>query len=592
MTPGEKGVWSKRVDGNLEGKYYTYVVTNKKYDHQEVVDPYAKSAGVNGLRGMVVDFRKTNPEGWEDVVYLGRDRKELTVYETHVCDVTSSDTWNGTEDNRLLFSGVIEKGTTYSEGGVTVKTGFDHIVELGVNAIQFIPIFDQANDEVNKEFNWGYNPLNYNVVEGSYSSDPYNGYTRIIEFKQLVQAFNEEGISVIMDVVYNHVNGVDYQSFDVLVPEYYFRRANGSLSNGSGCGNETASDRYMFAKFMKDSAKFWLEEYKLGGFRFDLMGLHPWSMMNDLVKDLKEINPYVVVYGEPWEGGSTPLDSSARADQANQKKFKGYGAFNDKMRDALIKGGMKGKEELGFITNMASAISANDEKAILKGIRGTVGEGATSYATDPNLTTNYVTCHDNYTLYDRFIATGAFDLPEDATPEQIEERDQLFAKMNVLANSIVFLSQGTTFMLAGEEFLRTKQGVSDSYKSSYEINELDYSLKVKHLDMFESYQRLIAMKQNLDGLHLEAADTTEKKLPVAFNENKTTIEYNLADTAGNRTFKVLIRNGLDLGDVEDTTYDLTGYELYWSTTQGVSKILSNKTELDKFETLIVWTTND
>lgn len=590
MELGEKGVWTKTIDGDLEGKYYTYVVTNKKYNNQEVVDPYAKSAGVNGLRGMVVDFSKTNPSGWDSVNYLDYDRKELTVYETHVCDVTSSDTWGGSEENRLLFNGVIQSGTTYSEGGVTVSTGFDHIVELGVNAIQFIPIFDQANDEVNKSFNWGYNPLNYNVVEGSYSSNPYDGYVRIREFKELVMAFNKVGISVIMDVVYNHVNGVDYQSFDVLVPEYYFRRANGSLSNGSGCGNETASDRYMFAKFMEDSTKFWLEEYKLGGFRFDLMGLHPWSMMNNLIKELQTINPHVVVYGEPWEGGSTPLEPDQRANQANQKKFKGYGAFNDKLRDALIKGGMKGVEELGFIANMTTAINADDELAITKGIRGTVGTGGSSYAQDPNLTTNYVTCHDNYTLYDRFMATGAFDLPKDATIEQIEERDQLFAKMNVLANSIVFLSQGTTFMLAGEEFLRTKGGDGNSYKSDYSVNELDYSLKVKHLDMFENYQKLITFKQNVDGLHLGKDDTTASKFKVVFNENKTTIEYSLKDVENNIAFKVLIRNGLDLGEVEDTVYDLSNYNLFWSTTQGNDKVLSSTTALDPFETLIVSTT--
>lgn len=567
MTKGEKGVFSVEVSGDLEGKYYTYEVTNSSFTEQEVVDPYARSCGVNGLRGMIVDFSKTNPDNWDEVRYLPYDRKELTVYETHVADVTSSSTWTGNEADRKLFNGMYQSGTTYEENGVTVKTGFDHIKELGVNAVQLIPIFDQANNEQNMTFNWGYNPLNYNCLEGGYSTDPEDGYARIIEFKKLVQVYNKANISIIMDVVYNHVNGAKNSNFDVLFPEYYFRYDNaGALSNGSGCGNETASDHYMMRKFIVDSIKFWTDEYKLGGFRFDLMGLHDLETMKEVVSEAKKINPYVTVYGEPWTGGTSP-DTYSGATKARRARFEGYGAFNDEMRDALIKGGLKGATELGWIDNEETSISAEDVNYIVNGIKG----GADGVL-DPDKVVNYVTCHDNYTLYDRMIATKKYSASD----------EDKIAKMNVLANSVVFTSQGTTFMLAGEEMLRTKQGNNNSYNASYKVNELDYSLKVKHLDMFESYKKLIALKQSLDGLHLDKDHLTDLK--PAFASSNATISYHLSDTANSRDYIVIHSNGL--GD--DATYDLSGYTLYWSTIHGSDKVLNAQTKVDKYETIIAY----
>ncbi len=487
MTKVDKGVFVCALEGDYDGKYYTYFVKNSTYPQgAEVVDPYARAAGVNGLRGMVCDFSKTDPEGWNKVKYLPYDRKELTVYETHVADVTSNATWTGSEENRRKYAGMIERGTTYTEGEKTVTTGFDHIVELGVNAVQLLPIFDQANDETKYAFNWGYNPLNYNVLEGLYSSDPYDGYARIREFKELVKAFHNEGITVIMDVVYNHVNGAIGSSFDVLMPGYYYRYKNdGSLSNGSGCGNETASEHVMMRKFMIDSVCFWLDEYKLGGFRFDLMGLHDIETMNEVAAAAKKVNPYVVIYGEPWTGGATPLDADLQAVQANGKNFEGYGQFNDQMRDALIMGGLHGPSELGWITG--TALSKPNLESIEEGIMGnTVGGASKIY--DPDRTTNYVTCHDNFTLYDRIVASGTKD-------------EDTIRKMAVLANAVVFSSKGTGFMLGGEEFLRTKQGDSNSYMSSDEINGFDYSLKIKNYDVFENYQRLIDLKKRMSALH-------------------------------------------------------------------------------------------
>ena len=586
MVKGEKGVWTAEVNGNLEGKYYTYVVTNSNYTGKEIVDPYAKSCGVNGLRGMVVDFSKTNPTAWDQVTYLDYDRKQLTVWETHVADVTSSATWTGTEANRKLFKGMYESGTTYTKGNVTVKTGFDHIKELGVNAVQIIPIFDQANDEKNMTFNWGYNPLNYNALEGGYSSNPEDGYVRIKEFKELVQAYNEAGITIIMDVVYNHVNGAQGSNFDVLFPGYYFRYDGaGQLTNGSGCGNETASNHYMMRKFMVDSVKFWTEEYKLGGFRFDLMGLHDLDTMAEITREAKKINENIVIYGEPWTGGTSTGDYTG-AKQANGNRFDGYGAFNDKIRDSLIKGGLSGDGELGWISNKDKKIDASDSRALLSGIRG-VTEGDATIA-DPDKAVTYVTCHDNYTLFDRMVATGKYstntkDSSGNITGATItDENRALIKKMNVLANSIVFTSQGTSFMLAGEEFLRTKNYSKNSYNLSYQDNELNYALKAENLDMFESYQALIALKQNVDGLHLDK-DGIANFNP-SLNSDGSVISYKVMDTTGSREFVVIHANGL--GNTEK--FDLSGYTLYWSTLEGKNKVLSAETVVNDYETIIAY----
>ena len=577
MTKGEKGVFSTLVDGDLEGKYYTYVVTNAYYKAKEVVDPYAKSCGINGLRGMIVNFDKTNPEGWDSFTKARTiDRKALTIYETHVVDITSSSTWNGSKANAKKFLGLSEENTTYTENGKTVKTGFDHIKQLGVNALQLQPIFDQANDEVNPTFNWGYNPLNYNCLEGSYSSDPYDGYNRIKEFKKVVLDYQKANINIIMDVVYNHVNSVQGQNFDVLVPYYYFRYSGTELSNGSGCGNETASNHYMFAKFMKDSTSFWLKEYKLGGFRFDLMGLHDLKTMNDLVSKLKEINDGVVVYGEPWTGGTTPLSDSESAKQSNSNKYECYGQFNDQMRDALIMSGMKGDEEAGFITNRESMISSSVLGAIRNGI-----VGSTYNATnDPDKTLNYASCHDNYTLFDRFTA---FDKANKAKTGHVDFTLEEKEKMNILANAIVFTSQGTSFMLAGEEFLRSKGEdlaiAKNSYNASYKANELDYSLLVKHERMMPIYQSLIALKQNFAGLHLSKKEASRIAISASATSNQ--LVYSFEDE--NTIYKFVHNNGY--GQFDDV--DLSGYSLYLDTIEE-DKTLSAKTPTSAYETLIAY----
>lgn len=541
MTLGEKGVYSAEITGDLNGKYYTYVASNSKYTEKEVVDPYAKSAGVNGERGMILNFDTTDPEGWNEITPLDYKKTELVVYETHVADVTSSETWTGNEANRLLFNGMAEEGTTYTENGKTVKTGFDHIKELGVNAVQIIPLFDQANDEVNKSFNWGYNPLNYNVVEGSYSSNPYDGAVRVKEFKELVMKYNQAGISIIMDVVYNHMNSLDQSSFNYLVPGYYFRyNTNGTASNGSGCGNDTASEMPMFRKFMIDSTEFWASEYKLGGFRFDLMGLHDIETMNQLVDNLQIINPNIVVYGEPWTAASTAVGSSTvLAGQANMSQYDGYGAFNDKIRDG-VRGGVFEATSTGWATR--DTVSSLNYSDVLNGLLGKTG----AISTDPNKTVNYVSAHDNNTLFDKLqLSVGEDDI-------------ELLKNLSTLSNGIVFASQGTSFMLAGEEFLRSKvkeDGTldSNSYESSYKTNELDYSRLIDYEDVFEQYKEFIAVKTGIEAFQLDSNTLISEE--VVANTTSTDNYIDLTITHNSEEYRVIInpRSGSNL------TLDLSSY---------------------------------
>ena len=560
MEKKDKGVFEYIAAGDMEGKYYTYVVYNSRYpDGKEIVDPYARSAGASGMRGMVVDFAKTNPDGWNAVQYLSIDRKKLTVWEMHIADITSSPTWTGSEANRRKYLGVVESGTTYTEGDKTVSTGFDHIIELGVNAVQLLPVFDQANNEKSYTFNWGYNPLNYNVPEGLYSSDPSDGYARIRELKQLIMEFNKKGITVIMDVVYNHVNGAEGSNFDVLMPGYYYRyNLDGSLSNGSGCGNETASENAMVRKFIIDSICFWTKEYKLGGFRFDLMGLHDIETMNEAAAAAKKINSSIVIYGEPWTGGGTTLPEEQRAIQKNANEFVGYGQFNDQMRDALIKGGLNAKEATGWVTG-TTAVST-DIDAIKGGINGYTVNSAYKIE-DADKTVNYVTCHDNYTLYDRCKAAGITD-------------EETIRKMCLLANAVVFTSDGTTFMLSGEEMLRTKGGDSNSYQSPDDVNALDYSLKIKNADVFENYKKLIAFKQSVSGLSTGAGN-----IEVNVSADLGMIWYTVKGADGE--YLVIHANGKGTSESVDTK----GYTLLLDTLGKLTEAADTAAP-EKYQTLI------
>ena len=565
MEKLENGVFFTKISRNLHGFYYTYVVTNDVYKNREIVDIYAKSAGVNGMRGMIVDFSKIDDSDLSKINIHPYNPRQLTVYETHIADLTSSKTWSDNEKDRSLektFLGACLEGTKYSENGRTVSTGFDHIKELGVNAVQLLPIFDQANDESNLHFNWGYNPLNYNVLEGGYSTDPFDGEVRIKEFKELVKKYHDAGINIIMDVVYNHVYAAVGSNFDTLMPGYYFRYANiRTLSNASGCGNETASDMPMFRKFIIDSVLFFAKEYKIGGFRFDLMAIHDIETMNLVAKALHDYNKNIVIYGEPWAADKSMLTVEKAAHKGNANKFEGYGFFSDSMRNALLRTCSDIRHGGWCINSLTSSV--DDQKIIVEGIKGTAGD-----VLDPNKVLNYASCHDNRTLFDRVKFDGITD-------------EKLAKRVAMLANSIVFTSNGISFMLAGEEFYRTKGGSDNSYNLPFSVNELDYSLKLRNLDTFKNYQKLIHLKQTVFDLQL---DKELNLLLQVDSSRQNVLSYELDEGQSGRRYKVYHVNGYRTGPV---VVNLSGYKLYLDTINS-HKDLSNSTSLIPYETLIVY----
>ncbi|MCX5774758.1 MAG: type I pullulanase [Firmicutes bacterium] len=472
MTKGTNGVWETTVTGDLNGKYFTYIVTNSS-GTSEVVDPYAKAAGVNGLRGEILDFSTTNPEGWDAVsTTTVSSPTDLSIYELQIRDLTMDHTWNGTESNRGKFAGMHETGTTYTAGDTTVSTGFDHIKELGVNAVQILPMFDSDNDEVNTSFNWGYNPLNYNVVDGSFSSNPYDGAVRIREAKAMIKDYASADIRIIMDVVYNHVSGLNSSNFQKIVPGYYFRyKADGTPSSGSGCGNDTASERPMFSKFMVDSAAWWVSEYKIGGFRYDLMGLHDTVTMNAILAKIQTIDPDCVLNGEPWTMTTTTTRTVKLGTQTNLNLMPSIGAFNDNIRNG-IKAWVKP--------------TTSSSGTTLKVTNGAAGK-LNSVVVDPKHSLEYVSCHDNYTLFDELttsLTAAGTNVP----------------LVDVQAQSMAFFAQGIPFMQAGEELMREKLNSDgtrngNSYNASDEVNSLKWDRKITYKTYFDKYVEMVAFRK-------------------------------------------------------------------------------------------------
>ncbi len=570
MVLGEKGVWSVSVNGDLHGKYYTYFVKNYAFpDGAETADPYGRAAGVNGDRTMILDLATTNPEGWDEVELKEIKNTELVVYELHVADLTMDESWTGSEANRGKYLGLIEEGTTYKEGKKKVTTGFDHIKELGVNAVQILPFFDQDNDEVNMSFNWGYNPKNYNVLEGGYASDPYDGAVRINEFKQVVQAYAKEDIRIIMDVVYNHVSSVTNNAFHKLVPEYYFRyQTDGSLSNNSGVGNDTASERIMFSRFMVDSTEFLAKEYKLGGYRFDLMGLHDIPTMNALADNIHEFDEDFVIFGEPWDmykadGKVNPLSASNdMAMHANLNKMPTIGGFNDNFRDG-VKGSVFESRGKGWL--QASNGSAQDASKVVNGLLGKYDNAITN----PTQVINYVDCHDNNTIFDKLSITAAD--PDDGVDEE-----RLLRQVTQSA-ALTLTAEGTSFLHAGAEILRSKpwdgSGEEDkntdgfdsnSYKSSYAVNSIKWGNKITYLNEYNIYRTLVHLKLTNEWLQLDTRAAIDENVSI----NNVGIDYMMP----NRVIKAVYGEETDnelviyhVGPISRIKLDLTGYEVVLDT---------------------------
>ncbi len=559
MQKDIQGTFVYTANQSLHGYYYTYSVTNGSATN-EVVDPYAKSTGINGLRGLVVDFSLTNPD---DFTYNTRannmtNYNDAIIYELHVRDLTSHSSWTGTEANRAKYLGLIESGTSYN--GVT--TGFDHIVELGVTHVQLLPFFDygvvdetKLDDPDYNAFNWGYMPLNFNALEGTYSADPYDGLVRVNEMKQVTTAFTEANIRVNMDVVYNHTGLSADSNFSLIVPGYYYRmNENGSFSNGSGTGNETASERSMMRKFMVDSVLFWATEYNISGFRFDLMALHDIDTMQAIADELHAIDPTIMVYGEPWMGGSSPLAADLQAAKANLAEIDGVGAFNDDIRDG-VKGSVFMIEEGGFIQGN---FTPQNESKVKYGIVGGIAFDGVSGAqlsrgyvwhTSPQKTINYVTAHDNNTLYDKLYQT--VDDPED--------NQALIASLQKQANAIVLTSQGVAFLHAGDEFLRSKpledgSGFDhNSYESPDSVNQLRWDLKAQELQMevFEYYKDMIAFRLAHPSLSMDTAQEITDNLSFVYNDETGVIAFTITNDASNDTFdKMMIIHNANSEDIK------------------------------------------
>ncbi len=513
MHRSDQGSWFVRVKSNLENWFYLYQVTIYGRT-QTAVDPYVRAIAVNSTRGMIVDLHKTNPSGWHQDSYVKlANPTDAVVYETHMRDF-SVDANSGIV-NKGKYLAFTERGTTGPEG---VSTGIDSLKRLGVTHIHILPVADFASIDENTpdQYNWGYDPRNYNVPEGAYATTPH-GTKRITEYKQMVQSLHHAHLGIIMDVVYNHTFNTQISDFDKLVPQYYYRTDySGNYTNGSGVGNEVASERPMVQKFIRDSLKYWACNYHVDGFRFDLMALLGTDTMRKISEDLHAINPNVIIYGEPWTGG----DSGLPADQLltkGQQRGLGIAVFNDNVRNGLI-GSVFERTAQGFATG-----ASNQEDSIKKAVIGSIS----NFTAAPSETMNYVTSHDNLTLWDKITAS---------TPGATEEQR---IHMDELAQAIVLTSQGVPFMQGGEEFLRTKGGNDNSYNAGDAVNQYDWARKARYLDVFNYYAGMIALRNHHPAFRMRTAEQIQQHLSFLESPNNT-VAFQLADNANGDSWKNIV----------------------------------------------------
>ncbi|MFM7222838.1 MAG: type I pullulanase [Bacteroidota bacterium] len=499
MTKSEQGTWSISFNSDLKGQYYVFQVLIQDHWRAEVPDPYAKAVGTDGRRAIVVDMAETHPRGWSsDRSPVFSKRKSLPsntgglpvdaiVYELHVRDATIHP--SSSVQHKGKFKGLAEGGVKNEN---KVGTGLDHLQELGVTHVHLLPSYDFYSVVESRpdslQYNWGYDPLNYNVPEGSYSTNPDDGVTRIREFKELIQAMHKKGLRVVMDVVYNHTMLTEHSYFNQLVPGYYYRqRTDGSFSNASACGNETASERPMMRKFMIESLKHWVNEYHVDGFRFDLMGIHDIETMNEISKALHAIKPDILLYGEGWTAGDSPLPEPHRAIKKNAHQLDGIAVFSDDLRDG-IKGSVFDHHDKGFASGKPGM-----EESIKFGVVAAcphpqilyqqVNYSRAAYAAEPGQVISYCECHDNHVLWDKLSISNAAD------PESLRKQ------MHLLSLSIVLTSQGIAFLHAGTEFLRSKKGVENSFNAGDSINAINWYLKTQHADVVAYVKGLIKMRK-------------------------------------------------------------------------------------------------
>ncbi|MBQ6336325.1 MAG: type I pullulanase [Ruminococcus sp.] len=477
------GVWSATIDGDLHKTYYTYVIKTEKGTH-ETQDVYSKAVGVNSARSEIVDLASTDPEGWENDRHVLLDKpNDAIVWEVHVRDFSSSDTSGVSREHRGKFLAFTEKDTVIPF--TCFPTCVNYLKKLGVTHVQLNPVFDFGSvDEITGvEYNWGYDPVNYNVPEGSYSTDPYHGEVRIREFKEMVKALHEEGIGIIMDVVYNHVFSTKDSPFEKTVPGYYFRMQDGKFLNSSGCGNVTATDKVMFRKFMIDSLRYWTEEYHIDGFRFDLMACHDIETMNEIRAELDKIDKRIILYGEPWTAndGENGISGEDCCNKANAKKLSSrIGMFNDDMRHG-IKGGSD-DDSKGFIQG-----STHSAYNVIAGMMGASSVTFGNWANEPSQCVTYASAHDNLTLWDKILKSNWCS--------DFDTTDALYIRQNELSAVLVLMSLGISFFLAGEEFARTKQGDHNSYKSPDSVNSINWTRAVRYKKLVDYYKGLIQIRK-------------------------------------------------------------------------------------------------
>lgn len=508
------GKWKLTVKSDLKGKYYLFsVYNNAQPDNTPGI--FAKAVGVNGKRGAIVDLRDTDPEGWNsDVRPTLNNPCDLVIYEMHHRDFSVD-----------LSSGLKNKGKFLA---LTEPKAIEHLQRLGVNAVHILPSYDYASVDESKpdvpQYNWGYDPLNYNVPEGSYSTDAATPTTRIREFKQMVQALHKAGIRVILDVVYNHTFDINGSNFQKTYPDYFYRKtAEGKYSDGTGCGNETASEKPLMREFMKESVEYWVKEYHIDGFRFDLMGVHDIETMNEIRTMVDKIDPSIYIYGEGWSAGSCAYPQEKLAMKAHAKQLDGIGAFSDEMRDAL-RGPFSDDHKGGFLIG-----EPNQEESIKFGIVGAIAHpqiditkvnySREAWTNEPSQMVAYVSCHDDMCLTDRLRATMPYIT------------DDELIRLDLLAQTAVLTSQGVPFILAGEEMLRDKKGVHNSFRSPDSINRLDWNNLKRYPQVFDYYAGLIALRKAHPAFRMGKAEEVRKNLEFA-DAPKGVVAFRLKNNAG------------------------------------------------------------